>query len=217
MEDVLTTYELPYDADYPQVCLDEKLVTLHADVVEPLPVQPGQPERFDYEYERVGTANLFVMVEPLRGYRHVEVTERRTAVDYAWRLKWLADERYPDAKKIRLVQDNLNTHRLANLYLVFPPQEARRLAARFELHYTPTHGSWLNMAEIEIGIFERGCLRRRVPSREALQRRVMALETERNAAQATIDWRFTTGDARLRLARLYPKLDPVHDDAISIS
>jgi len=217
MEDVLTTYEVPYDADYPQVCLDEKLVTLHADVVEPLPVQPGQPERFDYEYERLGTANLFVMVEPLRGYRHVEVTARRTAVDYAWRLKWLADERYPDAKKIRLVQDNLNTHRLANLYLVFPPQEARRLAARFELHYTPTHGSWLNMAEIEIGILERGCLRRRVPSREALQRRVMALETERNAAQATIDWRFTTGDARLRLARLYPKLDPVHDDAISKS
>jgi hypothetical protein len=217
MEDVLTTYELPYDADYPQVCLDEKLVTLHADVVEPLPVQPGQPERVDYEYERVGTANLFVMVEPLTGYRHVEVTERRTAVDYACRLKWLADERYPDAKKIRLVQDNLNTHRLANLYLIFPPAEARRLAERFELHYTPTHGSWLNMAEIEIGIFERGCLRRRVPSLDALQRRVAALETERNAAHATIDWRFTTGDARVRLARLYPKLEPGQDDTISKS
>jgi DDE superfamily endonuclease len=217
MEDVLTTYELPYDADYPQVCLDEKLVTLHGDVVEPLPVQPGQPERVDYEYERVGTANLFVMVEPLTGYRHVEVTQRRTAVDYAWRLKWLADEHYPNAKKIRLVQDNLNTHRLANLYLVFPPAEARRLAERFELHYTPTHGSWLNMAEIEIGIFERGCLRRRVPSLEVLQRRVAALETERNAAQASIDWRFTTGDARIRLARLYPKLDPVQADTISKS
>ncbi len=217
MEDVLTTYELPYDADYPQVCLDEKLVSLHADVVEPVPVQPGQPERVDYEYERVGTANLFVMVEPLTGYRHVEVTQRRTAVDYAWRLKWLADVRYPDAKKIRLVQDNLNTHRLANLYLVFPPAEARRLAERFELHYTPTHGSWLNMAEIEIGIFERGCLRRRVPSLEVLQRRVVALETERNAAHATIDWRFTTGNARLRLARLYPKLDPVQADTVSKS
>ena len=124
MEDVLTTYERPYDAEYPQVCLDEKLVTLHADVVEPLPVQPGRPERVDYEYERVGTANLFVMVEPLTGYRHVEVTARRTAVDYAWRLKWLADERYPEAKKIRLVQDNLNTHRLANLYLVLHGKKA---------------------------------------------------------------------------------------------
>jgi len=207
MEDVLSTYELPYDEDYPQVCLDEKLVTLRADVVEPLPVQPGQPERIDYEYERAGTANLFVMVERLTGYRHVEVTQRRTAVDYALRLKWLADECYPNAKKIRLVQDNLNTHRLANLYLVFPPDEARRLAQRFELHYTPTHGSWLNMAEIEIGIFERGCLGRRVPNLIVLQRRVAALEAERNTAQATINWRFTTGDARIRLARLYPKLN----------
>jgi DDE superfamily endonuclease len=207
MEDVLSVYELPYDQDYPQVCLDEKLVTLHADVVEPLPLQPGQPERVDYEYERAGTANLFVMVERLTGYRHVEVTERRTAVDYAWRLQWLADVCYPQAKKIRLVQDNLNTHRLANLYLVFPPAEARRLAQRFELHFTPTHGSWLNMAEIEIGLFERGCLGRRVPNLTVLQRRVAALEAERNAANATIDWRFTTGDARVRLARLYPKLD----------
>ncbi len=215
MEDVLSTYELPYDADYPQVCLDEKLVTLHADVVEPLPVQPGQPERVDYEYARAGTANLFVMVERLTGYRHVEVTERRTAVDYAWRLQWLADVRYPTAKKIRLVQDNLNTHRLANLYLVFPPAEARRLAERFELHYTPTHGSWLNMAEIEIGLFERGCLGRRVPNLAVLQRRVLALEAERNTAQATIDWRFTTGDARIRLARLYPKLDKPQGESVS--
>jgi hypothetical protein len=210
MEAVLSTYELPYDSDFPQVGLDEKLVTLHADGVEPLAVQPGRPERVDYEYERVGTANRFVMVEPLRGDRHVEVTERRTAVDYAWRLKWLADQCYPTARKIRLVPANLNTHRLANLYLVFPPAEARRLAERFEVHYTPTHGSWLNRAEIEIGIFERGCLRRRVPSLEVLRRRVTALETERNTAHATIDWRFTTGDARIRLARLYPKLEPVH-------
>ena len=206
MEDVLSTYELPYDADNPQVCLDEKLVILHADVVEPLPVQPGQPERVDYEYERVGTANLFVMVERLAGYRHVEVTARRTAEDYASQLQWLADVRYPNAKKIRLVQDNLNTHRLANLYLVFPPAEARRLAERFEVHYTPTHGSWLDMAEIEIGIFERGCLGKRVDSIEELKRRVAALETERNAAHATIKWRFTTTDARTKLARLYPKL-----------
>ena len=203
---MLTTYELPYDADYPQVCLDEKLVTLHADVVEPLPVQPGQPERVDYEYERIGTANLFVMVERLTGYRHVEVTPRRTAEDYARQLQWLADVRYPDAKKIRLVQDNLNTHRLANLYLIFPPAEARRLSERFELHYTPTHGSWLDMAEIEIGIFERSCLRKRVASVDTLKRRVAVLEAERNAAHATIDWRFTTTDARTKLARLYPKL-----------
>jgi hypothetical protein len=164
LEDVLTVYEPPYEEAYPQVCLDEKLVTLHGDVVEPLPVEPGHPERVDYEYERVGTANLFVMVERLSGYRHVEVTERRTAVDYACQLQWLADVRYPTAKKIRLVQDNLNTHRLANRYLVFPPDEARRLSERFALHFTPSHASWLNMAEIEIGIFERGCLRRRVPS-----------------------------------------------------
>jgi len=215
MEDVLSGYELPYDEDYPQVCLDEKLVTLHADVVEPLPVQPGYAERVDYEYERLGTANLFVMVERLTGYRHVEVTARRTAQDYARQLQWLADVRYPKAKKIRLVQDNLNTHRLANLYLVFPPAEARRLAERFELHFTPTHGSWLNMAEIEIGIFERGCLRRRVSSVEVLVQRVTALETERNAAQATIHWRFTTGDARIRLERLYPKLNKPEPEVVS--
>ena len=207
MEDVLTLYEQPYDAAYPQVCLDEKLVTLHGDVADPLPVKPGYPERVDYEYERVGTANLFVMIERLSGYRHVAVTERRTAVDYAYQLQWLADVRYPQATKIRLVQDNLNTHRLANLYLVFPPEEARRLTERFEVHYTPNHASWLNMAEIEIGIFERGCLRRRVPSLDVLRQRVTALEAERNSAQATINWRFTTGDARVRLARLYPTLE----------
>lgn len=206
MEDVLTVYEQPYDPEYPQVCLDEKLVTLHGDVVAPLPVQPGQPERVDYEYERVGTANLFVLVERLAGYRHVEVTERRTAADYARQLQWLADVRYPHAKKIRLVQDNLNTHRLATLYLVFPPEEARRLSERFELHYTPIHASWLNMAEIEIGVFERGCLGKRLPSVEVLKQRVAALETERNTAHATINWRFTTIDARSKLARLYPKL-----------
>lgn len=206
MEDVLSVYELPYDAAYPQVCLDEKLVVLHADVTDPLPLQPGQVERVDYHYERLGTANLFVMVERLGGYRHVAVTPQRTAQDYARQLQWLADVRYPHAQKIRLVQDNLNTHRLANLYTVFPPAEAQRLAQRFEVHYTPVHASWLNMAEIEIGIFERGCLSRRVASYEALCQRIVALEAERNAAAATIHWRFSTGDARVRLARLYPKL-----------
>ena len=206
MEAVLTVYELPYDEDYPQVCLDEKLVTLPAELVEALPMQPRRPEPVDYEYARVGTTNLFVMVERLAGYRHVEVTERRTAVDYARQLQWLAQVRYPTAKKIRLVQDNLNTHRLANLYLVFPPHEARRLTERFEVHYTPTHASWLNMAEIEIGIFERCCLSKRVPSFAVLRQLIAALEAERNAAKATIDWRFTTGDAPVRLAHLYPKL-----------
>jgi hypothetical protein len=214
MEAVLSLYELPYEEDYPQVCLDEKLVVLHADVVEPLPVQPGQPERVDYEYERLGTANLFVTVERLAGYRHIEVTARRTAEDYAHQLQWLAEVRYPKAKKIRLVQDNLNTHRLANLYLVFPPEEAYRLSQRFELHYTPNHGSWLNMAEIEIGIFERGCLGKRVASLDELKRRVAALETERNAAHATIHWRFSTGDARLKLARLYPRLEVTQPHAL---
>lgn len=158
---------------------------------------PGYPQRVDYEYQRLGTANLFVMVERLAGYRHVEVTQRRTAADYARPLQWVADERYPHAKNIRLVQDNLNTHRLATLYLVFPPDDAYRLAKRFELHYTPTHGSWLNMAEIEIGVFQRGCLGTRVASFDQLKRRVVALENEGNAAQATIDWPSSTGDARL--------------------
>lgn len=206
MEDVLSVYEQPYDPDYPQVCLDEKLVILHADEVPPLPMQPGRVERFDYQYERVGTANLFVMVERLAGYRHVVVTAQRTAVDYAHQLHWLAEVAYPHARKIRLVQDNLNTHRLASLYLAFPPDEARRLCDRFELHYTPVHGSWLNMAEIEIGIFERLCLRRRVASLEVLRQRILALEAERNAAHATIDWRFSNADARVRLQHLYPTL-----------
>lgn len=214
MEDVLTEYEQPYDEAYPQVCLDEKLVTLHADVVDPLPLQPGQPERVDYEYKRMGTANLFVMVERLSGYRHVAVTQRRTAADYARQLQWLADVCYPHAQKIRLVQDNLNTHRLANLYLVFPPAEARRLTERFELHFTPKHGSWLNMAEIEIGVFERGCLSRRVPDLTALQQRVAALEQERNQTHATFQWRFTTVDARQKLARFYPKLDTTEHEVI---
>jgi len=216
MEDVLTVYEQPYDEAYPQVCLDEKLVTLHGEVVEPLPIQPGRVERVDYEYKRVGTANLFVMVERLTGYRHVEVTERRTAVDYAYQLHWLAEVRYPQARKIRLVQDNLNTHRLANLYLVFPPAEARRLAERFEIHYTPTHASWLNMAEIEIGIFERGCLSKRVSNLTVLRQRIAALEAERNVTQATIKWRFTTGDARVRLAHLYPNLNPPNNGVYKI-
>lgn len=206
MEDVLVTYEQPYDAQRPVVCLDEKLVTLHADVTPPLPVSPGRLERVDYEYQRIGTANLFVMVEPLAGIRHVAVTAQRTAVDYARQLQHLAEVVYPHADKIVLVQDNLNTHRLASLYAVFPPEHARRLWERFELHYTPKHASWLNMAELEIGIFQRACLSRRVPDFDTLTHRIAALEHARNALCAKIHWRFTTGDARLKLAHLYPLL-----------
>lgn len=206
MEDILDLYAEPPDEQRPIVCLDEKLVTLHADTRPPLPVAAGHGERIDYEYQRGGTANLFILVDPHAGWRHVAVTEQRKATDYARQLQWLADECYPDAAVIRLVQDNLNTHHLANLYLVYPPEEARRLSRRFEVHSTPKHGSWLNMAEIEIGILERACLRRRIPSQEVLRQRVSLLQSERNMARCQIHWRFTTPDARTKLSRFYAAL-----------
>jgi len=175
MEDVLDLYEEEYDPQYPTVCLDEKPVVLHADVQPPVPVEPGHPERVDYEYERRGTRNLFVVVEPLAGWRHIEVTAQRTMQDYAKVVRWLVDEVYPHAKYIRLVQDNLNTHTPASLYETFPPAEARRLLQRLEFHYTPKHGSWLNMAEIEIAILERNALSRRVESEAVLRRQVAAV------------------------------------------
>ncbi len=208
MEDVLDLYEEPYDPQYPTVCLDEKPVVLHADVHPSVPVEPGQPERVDYEYERRGTRNLFVMVEPLAGWRHVEVTEQRTMQDYAKIVRWLVDEVYPQAQYIRLVQDNLNTHTPASLYETFPPAEARRILQRVELHYTPKHGSWLNMAEIEIAILERNALSRRLESEAALRRHVEAVETERNAQRRGISWQFTSRDARHKLERLYPVKEP---------
>ena len=204
MEDVLDLYEEEYDPQYPTVCLDEKPVVLHADVQPSLPVEPGKPERIDYEYERRGTRNLFVMVEPLAGWRHVEVTEQRTMQDYAKVVRWLVDEVYPHADYIRLVQDNLNTHTPASLYETFPPAEARRILQRLEFHYTPKHGSWLNMAEIEIAIFERTVLSRRLESEVALRHHIEALETERNEQRRGISWQFTSQDARRRLERLYP-------------
>jgi hypothetical protein len=204
MEDVLDLYEEPYDPQYPKVCLDEKPVVLHADVQPPVPVEPGQPERVDYEYERRGTRNLFVLVEPLAGWRHVEVTAQRTMHDYAKTVRWLVGEVYPRAEYIRLVQDNLNTHTPAALYETFPPAEARRILHRLEFHYTPKHGSWLNMAEIEIAILERNALSRRLASEAALRRQVLAVETERNAHQRGICWQFTSRDARVKLERLYP-------------
>ena len=184
--------------------LDEKPVTLQADVSPPLPVRPGTPSRADYEYVRCGTANLFVCIEPLRGYRHVIPTDRRTKRDYAQIIKWLVDEAYPDVEVIRLVQNNLNTHLPGSLYDAFEPAEARRLLRKLTFHYTPVHGSWLNMAEIEIAIISPECLRRRAGDRATLERQVAALEAERNEQQRTITWSFTAYDARTKLRRLYP-------------
>jgi hypothetical protein len=208
MEDVLALYAMPYDERYPTVCLDEKPVVLHADVRPGLPLAPGHVERRDYEYERHGTANLFVLVEPLAGWRHVDVTEQRTKQDYADVLRYLVEERYPDAECICVVQDNLNTHTAGALYEAFPPQQAWRILARLEFHYTPKHGSWLNQAEIEISVFERGCLSRPVSDTPTLEQRVRALEDERNARKATIDWQFTNRQARVKLKKLYPVVNP---------
>jgi hypothetical protein len=208
MEDVLDLYSEDYDPRYPTVCLDEKPVVLHAETRPAQPETPGRRERRDYEYVRQGTANLFVLVEPLAGWRHITVTARRTKADYAAQLRYLADEVYSQADYIRLVQDNLNTHVLAALYEAFPPSEARRLASRFEVHYTPKHGSWLNMAEIEISVVQRGCLARPVGDVTTLRQRVESLERERNAARCSIRWQFTSQHARTTLADLYPVKQP---------
>jgi hypothetical protein len=206
MEDVLEVYHRPYDAKRPLVALDEASKQLVGEVVQPLPPEPGQPERFDYEYVRNGTANLFMVSEPLLGWRSVQVTERRTAKDYAEVLRWLAEDVHPGAEVIVLVQDNLNTHTLASLYEAFPPEQARRLAERFEVHYTPKHGSWLNVAEIELSVLARQCLDRRIASAEELRREVAAWEAERNERGVEVRWRFTTAEARIKLHRLYPSL-----------
>ena len=210
MEDVLEVYTRPHDPDRPVVCVDEASKQLVADVTPPLPMAPGQPARQDYEYERCGTANLFMVFEPLAGQRHVHVTERRTSVDFAAVLKELADERYADAEKIVLVVDNLNTHKLAVLYQAYPPEEARRLCERFEVHYTPKHASWLNMAETELSVLGRQCLDRRISDPEYLKGEVAVWEEKRNRARVKVDWQFTTADARIKLKRLYPKLEPVN-------
>ena len=204
MEDVLDLYAEPYDPQRPVVCFDETSTQLLAETRPALPPRPGVPLRQDYEYRREGTRNLFLACEPLAGWRQVAVTERRTMQDFARQMRWLADEAYPEAEVIRVVLDNLNTHRTASLYETFPAEEARRIARRLEFHYTPKHGSWLNMAEIEFSVLSRSCLKQRLPSEEALRREVDALVTERNAAKATINWRFNTRDARYKLRRLYP-------------
>ena len=204
MEDVLDLYAEPYDPRRPVVCFDETSTQLLGEARPPLPARPGQPRRQDYEYRREGTRNLFLTCEPLRGWRHVAVTQRRTMVDFAHQMRWLVDEAYPEVQVVRVVLDNLNTHRPASLYEAFPAAEARRIVKRLEFHHTPKHGSWLNMAEIEFSVLARSCLRKRVPTEAVLCREVQALEQERNAAQAAINWRFTAQDARRKLHRLYP-------------
>ena len=204
MEDTLEVYQRPYDPQRPQVCLDEASKQLIGDVQPPLPPQPGQPAREDYEYQRNGTASIFMLSEPLAGRRKVHVTERRTAVDFAHVVRDLVDVQYPQAPKIVLVMDNLNTHKPASLYEAFPPEEARRILDRLEIHHTPKHGSWLNMAEIELGVLGRQCLKRRIPDRKTLARQVAAWENARNTGTCKINWRFTTADARIKLKRLYP-------------
>ena len=206
MEDVLDVYQMPYDPQVPLVCMDEQPVQLIKETRQPLPAAPGQPEKVDYEYERNGTANIFLFTEPLRGTRHVRVTEHRTAVDWAKEIRDLLEVRYPEAMRVRLVCDNLNTHGMGSLYEAFPPEQARRLASRLEIHSTPKHGSWLNIAEIELSALTLQCLDRRMPDLETLIQETMQWEQRRNATQKGVDWQFSTQDARIKLKRLYPQM-----------
>jgi hypothetical protein len=206
MEDVLDVYERPYDPRHPQVCIDEASKQLVGEVRDPLPATPGHPAREDYEYERKGVANLFMVTEPLRGWRQVTVTDQRTSQDFAQVLKDLVDVQYPDAELIELVVDNLNTHTPAALYATFAPEEAHRIAAKLEWHYTPIHGSWLNMAEIELSVLSRQCLDRRFDDKSRLKGEVAYWQARRNRAGAPIHWRFTTADARIKLRHLYPAI-----------
>jgi len=206
MEDVLDVYTRPYDAAHPVVCLDETSRQVLADTHDPLPVAPGRPARHDPEYARHGVVNVFLVGEPLRGWRHVRVSERRTRLDWAACIQELVDVHYPHAERIVLVLDQLNTHSPASLYEAFLPAEAKRLADKLEIHDTPKHGSWLNMAEIELSVLARQCLNRRLGDRAVIEQEVAAWTAARNAAATTIDWQFTTEDARIKLKRLYPVL-----------
>lgn len=207
MEDVLEVYQRPYDARFPQVCLDETSRQHLSDVEPPLPGRPGSCEKIDDEYEREGVSNVFMACEPLAGQRFVQVTAQRTKADWAAFVRDLIDVQYPHAEKIVLVMDNLNTHTPSSFYEVFPPEEARRLARKLEIHYTPKHGSWLNMAEIELAVLIRQCLQRRLATPELMRQEVAAWQQERNQAEVTINWRFTTADARIKLKKLYPSIE----------
>jgi hypothetical protein len=206
MEDVLDVYHRPHDPKRPQVNLDEASKQLVGEIRAPLPARPGEPAKYDSEYVRNGTANLFVAFEPLAGWRHVAVTDTRTRIDWAWFVKELVDGRYKDAETVVLVMDNLNTHTVGSLYEAFPPDEARRIADKLEIHYTPKHGSWLNMAEIELAALANQCLADRVEDKATLARDVAAWEADRNERKIGADWRFTTADARIKLKRLYPSV-----------
>lgn len=207
MEAVLEVYQRPYAPDCPVLCFDETTKQLVKETITPLPAMAGQPERIDYEYERNGTANLFMVCEPMSGWRNVEVTQQRTAIDYAHQLKAIVDDFYPQALKITLVQDNLNTHSPASLYKAFAPEEARRILERLEFCYTPKHGSWLNMAEIELSVLSRQCLDRRIADFQTLEQEVAAWQCHRDQQDTWIDWRFTTAEARVKLQRLYPSIN----------
>ena len=206
MEDVLEVYARPYDANFPVVCMDESSAQLIGEVQDPIPAAPGHPELKDDEYVRNGVASIFLEVEPLGGKRQVKITERRTRIDWAQFVKEMLDERYPDAQKIVLVMDNLNTHNIASLYTAFDPEVARGLADRLEIHHTPKHGSWLNIAEIELSVLKRQCLAGRIADIETMRTEVHTWNTDRNNRQAKVDWQFRTKDARIKLKRLYPKL-----------
>lgn len=206
MEDVLEVYHRPYNPKQPMVCMDEQPVQLIREITCPLPAAPGRPVRHDYEYERAGTTNIFMFTEPLAGWRHPVVCQRKTAIDWAQQMKWLLDEVYPKADRVVLVCDNLNTHCFGSFYEAFPPAEARRLVQRLEIHYTPKHGSWLNIAETELSVLTRQCLSRRISDTETLRRQVDAWRTDRNRSQKGVHWQFTTADARTRLTRLYPQI-----------
>jgi hypothetical protein len=205
MEDVLELYHQCYRADEPLVCMDEQPVQLIKETRVPIGARPGKKRRYDYEYERNGTASIFLFVEPLAGQREVHVRAQRTMKDWAEEIRWLLDERYPKARKVRLVCDNLNTHHTGSLYEAFSPAEARRLTERLEIHYTPKHGSWLNIAEIELSAMTRQCLRERIEDQQTMRHKVGSWATERNRKQVVVDWQFTTHDARIKLKSLYPQ------------
>lgn len=207
MEDVLEVYHLPYMPTRPVICMDEQPVQLVKETRVPLPAKPGQPAAIDYEYERNGTANIFMFTEPLTSWRKVVVSERRTAIDWAQEIRRLLEQDYAQSDTVILVCDQLNIHKVASLYEAFPPATARRLAKRLAIHHTPKHGSWLNIAENELSALTRQCLDRRIPDRETLERETTAWYTQRNQSQKSVDWQFTTADARIRLKRLYPQLE----------
>lgn len=207
MEDVLEVYHRPYDPQHPQVCFDEGSKQHLKETRLPLPVRPGDLAKYDYEYERHGTSNLFIFFAPLEAWRHIKVTDQRTMLDFAHCMRDLVDLHFPEAEKIVLVMDNLNTHKPASLYEAFPPAEARRIIDKLEIHYTPKHGSWLNMAEIELSVLQRQCLKARIADQPVLIQKVTAWEDRRNALGSTVHWRFTTDQARIKLHRLYPSIN----------